>query len=66
MGAKSKPTETLSLAELGVEARAPAPWAHGRLSLRCAAAGQGRSGQIEDDGSAADQLVEWLAVRKLL
>jgi electron transfer flavoprotein alpha/beta subunit len=61
MSAKSKPQEVLSLADLGVEAGAmtvvldlnPPP-------LR------GDSRKVDDDGTAAEQLVAFLQERKLL
>jgi electron transfer flavoprotein beta subunit len=61
MGAKTKPQETLSLADLGVEAGAktevldllePPP--------------RGDTRKIEDDGNAAEQIVEYLAEKRLL
>ena len=67
MSAKSKPTETLTLAELGAEA--------GRVGLEgsrtsvlslAPPAAKGDQVKIEDDGSAAEKLVDWLAERKLL
>jgi electron transfer flavoprotein beta subunit len=67
MGAKSKPTETLSLAEIGVEAER-AGTAGSRTSVLALAPPPSKGDQvkIEEDGSAAEQLVEWLAGRKLL
>jgi electron transfer flavoprotein beta subunit len=67
MGAKSKPTETLSLTEVGID-----PQRAGAVGSRTVVLGLAppppKAGQIkiEDDGSAAEQLVEWLAERKLL
>jgi len=61
MGAKTKPQETLSLGDLGVDAGAttevlalsdPPPRADTR--------------KVEDDGNAATQIVEYLAERRLL
>jgi len=67
MGAKSKPTETLTLAELGVEEER-AGTAGSRTSVLALGPPPAKGDQvkIEDDGSAADQLVDWLAARKLL
>ena len=67
MGAKSKPTETLSLADIGVESdRAGASGS--RTTVLGLAPPPAKSDQvkIEDDGSAAEKLVDWLAERKLL
>jgi len=67
MGAKSKPTETLTLAEIGVE-----PDRAGANGSRTSVLGlgpppaKGNQVKIDDDGSAADKLVDWLAERKLL
>jgi electron transfer flavoprotein beta subunit len=61
MGAKSKPQDVVTLADLGVEGGA-----------RTAVLGlnppppRGESRKVEDDGSAAQQLVEFLQERKLL
>ncbi len=67
MGAKSKPTETLSLEEIGVESDRVGD-SGSRTSVLALAPPPAKSGQvkIEDDGSAAEQLVNWLAERKLL
>jgi electron transfer flavoprotein beta subunit len=67
MGAKSKPTETLSLADLGAEA-ARAGEAGSRTTVVALAPPPAKGDQvkIEDDGSAAEKLVDWLAERKLL
>jgi electron transfer flavoprotein beta subunit len=64
MGAKSKPQETLTLADLGVEA--------GEAGSRTevyeigAPPPRGDSRKIEDDGSAAQQIVDFLAEKRLL
>jgi len=61
MGAKTKPHETLSLADLGVEA--------GALTEVVALAEpppRGDTRKIEDDGNAAEQIVEFLAERRLV
>ena len=67
MGAKSKPTETLTLAEIGADA-ALVGSAGSRTTVLALAPPPAKGDQvkIEDDGSAADQLVDWLAARKLL
>jgi electron transfer flavoprotein beta subunit len=67
MGAKSKPTETLSLAEIGVEDDR-AGTAGSRTSVLALGPPPAKGDQIkiEEDGSAAEQLVDWLAGRKLL
>ena len=67
MGAKSKPTETLSLADVGVEAE---PRRRGRLADDRARARRrrppkGDQVKIEDDGSAAEKIVEYLAEKRL-
>jgi electron transfer flavoprotein beta subunit len=67
MGAKTKPQETLSLADVGVEAgRAGA--AGSRTTVRAAAPPLAKSGQvrIEDDGTAAEQLLEFLVEKRLI
>ena len=68
MGAKSKPTETLSLADIGVD---PERVGRGRLAddgdARTAPPpAKGDQVKIEDDGSAAEKIVDLLAERKLL
>jgi electron transfer flavoprotein beta subunit len=67
MGAKSKPTETLSLADLGVEPdRAGESGSGTRVIALAPPAPKGDQVKIEDDGTAADKLVAYLAERKLL
>ncbi len=67
MGAKSKPTETLSLADLGVEAGRAGEGGSGTRVLALAPpAPKGDQVKIEDDGTAADKLVAYLVERKLL
>jgi electron transfer flavoprotein beta subunit len=67
MGAKKKPQETLALADLGVE-----PGATGEEGSKTEvyALGdpppRGDSRKIEDDGSAAQQIVDFLAEKRLL
>ena len=62
MGAKSKPTETLSLADIGVE---PERVGTRRLAddgpALAPPPSKGDQVKIEDDGSAAEKLVDWLA-----
>ena len=67
MSAKSKPTETLSLADIGVEAER-AGEAGSRTTVTATAPPPAKGGQvrIEDDGSAAEKIVDYLAERKLL
>jgi len=67
MGAKSKPAETLSLAELGAEEDRTGT-AGSRTSVLALGPPPAKGDQIkiEEDGSAAEQLVDWLAGRKLL
>ena len=67
MGAKSKPQETLSLADLGVEAEQRR---RGGLAHRGARARRppprGDTRKIEDDGSGAEKIVEFLAEKRLI
>lgn len=67
MGAKSKPTETLSLADLGVEPERMGE-AGSRTTVIALAPPPPKGGQIriEDDGSAAEKIVDYLAERKLI
>jgi electron transfer flavoprotein beta subunit len=67
MGAKSKPQETVSLGDLGVDGghvgeagKRTEVYAVGEPPTR------GESLKIEDDGSAAEKIVEYLAERKLV
>jgi electron transfer flavoprotein beta subunit len=67
MGAKKKPQEQVGLADLGVEA-AQAGEAGSRtvvLSLGAPPA-RGDSRRLEDDGSAAEQIVEFLVEKRLI
>jgi electron transfer flavoprotein beta subunit len=67
MGAKSKPTETLTLAEIGAEAdRAGTAGSRTTVLALQPPPAKGDQIKIEDDGSAAEKLVDWLAERKLL
>lgn len=67
MGAKSKPQETLSLADLGVDVSLA-----GQAGSKTAVVAltdppaRGESRKIENDGSAAEKIVEFLAERRLL
>jgi electron transfer flavoprotein beta subunit len=67
MSAKSKPAETLTLAELGAEpGRAGLEGSRTSVLATAPPAPKGNQVKIEDDGSAAEKLVDWLAERKLL
>ncbi len=67
MGAKSKPQETLSLSDLGVD-----PGSAGEAGSQTEVyalqppASRGESVRIEDDGSAAQKVVDYLVERKLI
>jgi electron transfer flavoprotein beta subunit len=67
MGAKSKPQETVSLADLGLEADSA-----GEAGSRTAVLGladppaRGDALKVVDDGSGAEKIVEFLAERKLV
>ena len=61
MGAKSKPQETLSLADLGVEAGAKT-----EVLALSDPPPRGETRKIEDDGNAAEQIVEYLVERRLI
>ena len=67
MGAKSKPQETISLADLGVEAE-HAGEAGSRTEVYALAdpPPRGESRRIDDDGDAAAQVVEFLAEKRLV
>ena len=67
MGAKSKPQQVISLAELGIAADGSGE-AGSRTTVLSIAPPAPKSGQvrIEDDGSAAEKIVEYLAEKKLL
>ncbi len=64
MGAKKKPADTLSLGDLGVEAGE----AGSRTSVLALGdpPPRGESRKIEDDGSAAEKIVEFLAEKRLI
>jgi electron transfer flavoprotein beta subunit len=67
MGAKSKPQDTITLAELGLNGDQVG---EGGKRTEVYAVGEppsrGDSVKIEDDGAAAEKIVEYLAERKLL
>jgi electron transfer flavoprotein beta subunit len=67
MGAKKKPFETLAAADLGLDAGEVGE-AGARTEVHALAdpPSRGDSVRIEDDGSAAEKIVEYLAERKLL
>ncbi len=67
MGAKSKPAETLALADLGLEAGAAGETGSRTRVLSLAPpAPRGDQVRIEDNGNAAEQIVAYLAERKLI
>src|SRR5919201_112329 len=67
MGAKKKPQERLPLAELGVEeARAGEQGSRTEVLELLDPPPRGESRKIEDDGSAAELIVEFLAEKRLL
>ena len=67
MGAKKKPLETFGAADLGLVAEEVGE-AGSRTDVRALAdpPSRGESVRIEDDGSAAEKLVEYLTERKLV
>ena len=67
MGAKSKPQETLSLADVGVEASLVGE-PGSATTVRSSSPPAPKSGQvkIEDDGSAAEKILEYLAEKRLV
>ena len=67
MGAKSKPQETLTLSELGIGAdRSGEQGSRTDVLALNDPPPRGESRKIEDDGTAAEKLVAYLAERKLL
>ncbi|MEK6275360.1 MAG: electron transfer flavoprotein subunit beta/FixA family protein [Actinomycetota bacterium] len=67
MGAKSKPQETLTAAELGLEGGDLGEEGSGTTVLALGdPPPRGDARKIEDDGSAAQQIVDFLAEKKLL
>lgn len=67
MSAKTKPQETLTLADLGVEPDRAGP-SGSRTTVVSAAPPAPKSGQvrIEDDGTAAEQIVAYLVEKRLI
>jgi electron transfer flavoprotein beta subunit len=67
MGAKSKPQEVVSLADVGIEVDRVGE-AGSRTVVRSAAPPPAKSDQvrIEDDGSAAEKIVEYLVEKRLV
>jgi electron transfer flavoprotein beta subunit len=67
MGAKSKPQEVVSLADIGAEASHVGE-AGSRTTVRSSAPPPPKSDQVklEDDGSAAEKIVEYLAEKRLV
>jgi electron transfer flavoprotein beta subunit len=67
MGAKSKPQETLSLADIGVEAgRVGEQGSRTEVVALGEPPPRGDSQKIEDDGNAAQAIVEFLAEKRIL
>jgi electron transfer flavoprotein beta subunit len=67
MGAKSKPQETLSLADLGVEAdRSGSEGSRTEVYALNDPPARGDAQKIEDDGSAAQVVVDFLAEKRLV
>jgi electron transfer flavoprotein beta subunit len=67
MSAKSKPQETLSLADLGIEPSAVGQ-AGSRTTVLALAPPPAKAGQVklEDDGNAAEKIVEYLVEKRLV
>ena len=67
MGAKKKPQEVVSLADIGVEAdRAGEAGSRTAVLALGSPPPRGDSQKIEDDGTAAEQIVEFLAGKRLI
>ena len=67
MGAKKKPFETLAASDLGLPAHEAGEAGSSTAVLALAEPpSRGDSVRIEDDGSAAEKVVEYLAERKLI
>ena len=67
MGAKSKPQETLSASDLGLDAGALGEQGSGTTVLALGdPPPRGDARKIEDDGNAAQQIVDYLAEKKLV
>jgi electron transfer flavoprotein beta subunit len=67
MGAKSKPQETLSAADLGVDADAVGePGSRTTVLELGPPPSRGDSVKLEDDGSAAQKILDYVTERRLL
>jgi len=67
MGAKSKPQETVSLAELGVEPeRAGEPGSRTEVYALSDPPARADSRKIDDDGNAAQAILDFLAEKRLV
>jgi electron transfer flavoprotein beta subunit len=67
MGAKSKPQETLSLGDLGLDSGSAGEAGSGTTVLALAdPPARGDALKVEDDGSAAEKIVAFLVERKLV
>src|SRR5215210_7669580 len=67
MGAKAKPQETVSLADLGVEAEhAGEQGSRTEVYALSDPPARGESRKVEDDGNAAQAVVEYLAEKRLV
>ena len=67
MGAKSKPQETLSLADLGVDAgQAGEQGSRTEVLALSDPPPRGDTRKIEDDGSGAEQIVAFLVEKRLI
>jgi len=67
MGAKKKPQEVLSLADLGIPAdRAGEAGSRTVVNALNPPPSRGDTQKIEDDGSAAEKVLEYLIERKLV
>jgi electron transfer flavoprotein beta subunit len=67
MGAKKKPQETLAIGDLGLDPASVGEQGSRTLVLALSdPPPRGESRKIEDDGSAADQIVEFLAGKRLI
>jgi electron transfer flavoprotein alpha/beta subunit len=62
MGAKSKPQETVSLADLGVDGLE----SHTEVYALNEPPARGDSRKIEDDGNAAQAVLDFLAEKRLV
>jgi electron transfer flavoprotein beta subunit len=67
MGAKSKPQEVVSLADVGIDAGEVGE-AGSRTTVRAVAPPPAKSDQvkIEDDGTGAEKIVDYLAGKRLI